>query len=59
MKKIVHPIILLLILTTFWHKSQSNSENKMTEFQKETLEKENYDRYILVKGRNLKDVEQK
>ncbi|WP_155810413.1 hypothetical protein [Polaribacter sp. Hel_I_88] len=59
MKKIVHPIILLLILTTFSCKSQSNSENKMTEFQKETLEKENYDRYILVRGRNLKDVEPK
>ncbi len=31
----------------------------MTEFLKETFEKENYDRYILVKGRNLKDVEPK
>ena len=31
----------------------------MTEFQKETLEKENYNRYILVKGKNLKDVEPK
>ncbi len=28
----------------------------MNEFQKETFEKENYERYILVKGKSLKNV---
>ncbi|WP_418603632.1 hypothetical protein [Hwangdonia sp.] len=31
----------------------------MTEFQIKTLEKESYDRYILVQGKNLKNVEPK
>jgi hypothetical protein len=31
----------------------------MTEFSKETFEKKNYDRYILVKGNKLKNVEPK
>ena len=59
MRKTLRILISLLILTSFSCKSQTKSENKMTEFSKETTEKETYNRFILVKGKSLKDVQSK
>ena len=59
MRKTLRILITLLILTSFSCKSQTKSENKMTEFSRETTEKETYNRYILVKGKSLKDVQPK
>ena len=59
MRKTSKILITLLILTSFSCKSQTKSENKMTEFSKETTEKETYNRFVLVKGKSLKDIEPK
>ena len=50
---------MLLILTSFSCKSQTKSENEMAEFSKESTEKETYNRFILVKGKSLKDIQPK
>ncbi|NLB86216.1 MAG: hypothetical protein GX793_04045 [Bacteroidales bacterium] len=59
MKKTLRILITLLILTSFSCKSQSKSENEMTEFSKETTEKGTYNRFVLVKGKNLKNIQPK
>lgn len=46
MKKTLRILITLLILTSFSCKSQTKSENKMTEFSKETTEKGTYNRFF-------------
>lgn len=59
LKKTPRILITLLILTSFSCKYQTKSENKMTEFSKETTEKATYYRFVLVKGKGLKDIQPK